>query len=488
MTEKTKKKKKSWKRILKHKVFRSRNFGSIISTIFVVLLLVMLHSINFLPIKYYILISSLILFLDILGICFINVHNKRVLKIIGAILLTLLGLFSIIGVYYLSTTKTFIKDSFSKKISYERTTYYVIEYKKEEQEEIKGTIGTYKESIYLSNALEKLKNKFNLSDVTYEDIGTMIDQLNSGITQYSLLEKSSYEIIFSLSNNYNKNDYNIVYEFDIYTKKTKNKTNRTDKFNIYVGGTDFANYMDFNMIATVNFNSHTILLTSIPRDSYIKVAGYDDGRFEKLSFMNLNYGYESNRDSLAKFLDTDIDYTVLIDTDSLITVVDYVGGINFCSDYEFMTTHALVKDTYNDTGGKKLYVKKGCQHLNGIETLTVARERNSFPGRDRVRQENCRKIIIEIFKKLISSDTMLHYNKTLSTLGSLYETDISETIISTFIKDILENGNKWEIKSQAIDGVDGKDRVHKNNVIDWVLYPDDKTVTAAQENIKNTLK
>jgi LCP family protein required for cell wall assembly len=240
------------------------------------------------------------------------------------------------------------------------------------------------------------------------------------------------------------------------------------------------------MIASVNTKNHTVLLTSIPRDLYLKVAGYEDGRYEKLSFMNINYGYELNRESLAQFLDTKIDYTILINTDSLVTVVDYVGGIDFCSDYEFMTTHALVKDTYNDVG-KKLYVKKGCQHLNGIETLTVARERNSFPGRDRVRQENCRKILVEIIKKLISTDTIIHYNETLNTLSSLYETDIDEKIITNFAKDILANGNKWQIESQSIDGMDGKDRVHKGNAIDWVMYPDEATVRQAQENIKKAL-
>lgn len=140
--------------------------------------------------------------------------------------------------------------------------------------------------------------------------------------------------------------------------EARKKNANTKRFNIYVGGADFANYMDFNMVATINTETHNILLTSIPRDLYLKVAGYDDERYEKLSFMNLNYGYESNRDSLAQFLNTDINYTLLINTDSLVTIVDYIGGIEFCSDYEFMTTHALVKDTYNDTVGKKLYVKK----------------------------------------------------------------------------------------------------------------------------------
>ena len=184
---------------------------------------------------------------------------------------------------------------------------------------------------------------------------------------------------------------------------------------------------------------------------------------------------------------TKLDYSIILDTNSLVEVVDYVGGIEFCSDYDFTTTHALVTDTYNDAG-RKLHVPKGCQHYNGIETLTIARERNSFPGRDRVRQKNCQQILIAILKKLASTDTILNYNETLNTLNSVYETDIPKKIISNFSKDILNNGNKWEIETQSVDGDDTHDKVHLSDLIDWVMYPRMDTVDAAKEKINNVLK
>ena len=194
-----------------------------------------------------------------------------------------------------------------------------------------------------------------------------------------------------------------------------------------------------------------------------------------------------NKNSLAKLFATDIDYDVIVNTDSLVEIVDYVGGIDFCSDITFTTTHAMVNNTYDDSG-KKLTINKGCQKLNGIQALTVARERNAFTGRDRVRQENCQKIIIAIFKKLVSTDTMLHYNETLNTLGSLYETDIPKEVISNLSKDTLNNGNQWKFETQSVDGTDGHDKVHLSNMIDWVMYPDTKTVEKAKNKIKETLK
>jgi len=198
------------------------------------------------------------------------------------------------------------------------------------------------------------------------------------------------------------------------------------------------------------------------------------------------YGPEINKESLENLFGINIDYSLTIDTNSLVTVVDYVDGIEFCSDYAFTTTHALVQGTFNDSG-QKLTVKKGCQSLNGIEALTVARERNAFSGRDRVRQENCQKIMLAIIKKVASTDTLLHYNETLNTLGSLYKTDIPKKVVTTIAKDIINNGNEWNFTTQSVDGVDTHNKVHLSNMTDWVMDPDYNTVMNASNAIQETL-
>ena len=239
------------------------------------------------------------------------------------------------------------------------------------------------------------------------------------------------------------------------------------------------------MIATINQDTHKILLTSIPRDYYIEVAGYN-GTKDKLSF--ITQGVDVSMESLELLFDTDIDYYLKIDTNSLVTLVDQIGGIEYCSDVEFTTTHAQVLNTYNDSYGRKLHIVKGCQHLNGVQTLTVARERNAFPGRDRVRQQNCQKIMIAIFKKIATIDTIGRYNDVLNAVSNSYETNISRDIITSNIKDVLNNGNKWTIETQSVDGSDGQDRVHLNTGYDWVMYPNMDTVNTAKEKINNIMK
>jgi len=474
-------------KIKEKKFLCKRNILSLLCFLVTIIFIIALVFIDLLPSKYVFLFSVISILIDIIGISLLNVR-KSVLKIIGIILIFLSIIINGFGIYYLSTTDRFMKKSFtSSKKDYQKNTYYVLSLssKNRKKDDISSEVSAYSETVYLDKAIEKLNKKYKVEKKEYQDIDSMFDNFNSEIDSFLLIEKSSYDIVSSISDKINKDNYDILYQFDVFTEKDLNKNRNIEKFNVYIGGTDFAGLMDFNMIVTVNTATHKVLLTSIPRDYYIEVIG-KDGRRDKLSFMKV-HGIDTNKDSLANFFDTNIDYSVIVDTNSLVDVVDYVGGIDFCSDYNFTTTHALVRDTYVDIG-KKLTIHKGCQHLNGIETLTVARERIAFPGSDQARQENCQKIILSIFKKIVSPDTMLHYNRTLNTLSSLYETNIPKKIVTDIAKDVLSNSDDWKVETQAVSGEDGKDKVYLSNLIDWVMYPNMDTVDAAKIKIKETLE
>ena len=484
---KEKKASKQNKKTKFNKQFLKKNILGLICIALSIAFILIMSSINIFPRKYIVIASLILMFINMIGIFIINVGKKKIFKILGFTVLALSIIISFFGAYYLSKTNKFIDKSFISSSIYQKNTYYVLSLasKNRKSEDITSEVSVYKETINLEKAINKLNKKYPIQKKEYEDIDTMFENLNNETDKFLLIEKSAYEIILSISETIKKENYNITYKFDILTKNKINNNQNTEKFNVYIGGTDFAGLMDFNMIATVNTETHKVLLTSIPRDYYIEVAG-KDGKKDKLSFM-IVHGKDTNKNSLANLFETPIDYSVTINTDSLVDVVDYVGGIEFCSDYSFTTTHALVRDTYIDYG-KKLTIRKGCQHLNGIETLTVARERNAFPGRDRIRQENCQKIILAIFKKLITADTILHYNRTLNTLSPLYETDIPKDIITSITKDALNNRNVWQVDVQSVNGKDTKDKVYLSNLIDWVMYPDYETVNTAKERIKNTLE
>lgn len=436
-------------KIKKH--FNKLNILSIIDLVLLIILLVLIFNVNILPTKYLILVIVLLLVINILGIVLVNL-KKKVLKIIGVIILVLSILLSGVGSYYLFYTNNFLNESFNsvkKKVS----TYYIVtssNNKYSKKSDIKGKVYYYKNNANIKNVLKVVKEDLNVKTSSYDDVTSMIQDVVNKKIDFMLIDKSSYNIVLDLDNNISKKELKVVYEFDIEKYENK-KEDSKDAFNILISGKDFAGLTDYNAIVTVNTNTHEILLTSIPRDYYMEIAG-QNGKKDSLSHLFI-YDEETLEKTLENFFDIDIDYVINIKAEGLVKIVDEVGGITYCSDQAFTTTHALILNDYNDTGKQKLYVKKGCQELNGIETLTVARERNAFVGRDRMRQKNAQKIIIAIFDKMKSANLFANYNNILNALGDSYSTNIPKKVITNIAKDTID-GAEWNIMTQSVDGSD----------------------------------
>lgn len=461
------------------------NILSIIAVIVFSIFLYFLFSINILPTKYLILIILVVSILIILSIVFINL-KKKVLKIIGVIILVLSILLSGVGSYYLFYTNNFLNESFNsvkKKVS----TYYIVtssDNKYSKKSDIKGKVYYYKNSANIKNVLKVVKEDLNVKASSYDDVTSMIQDVVNKKIDFMLIDKSSYNIVLDLDNNISKKELKVVYEFDIEKYENK-KEDSKDAFNILISGKDFAGLTDYNAIVTVNTNTHEILLTSIPRDYYMEIAG-TNGKKDTLSHLFI-YDEKVLEETLENFFDISIDYVVNVKAEGLVKVVDEVGGITYCSDQAFTTTHALILNDYNDSGKKKLYVKKGCQELNGIETLTVARERNAFVGRDRMRQKNCQKIIIAIFDKLKSTNSITNYNKILEALGDSYSTNIPKELITNIAKDTID-GAEWKVMTQSVDGSDKWDAdIAILNDKGYAMIPNTQDVINATNKINEVL-
>lgn len=438
-----------------------------------------INKLGILPTYYIVALLGVLVLLNVIFFVLTSRKNKAC-KVIGYILSILIILVSITGIYYIKTTDNFLEKSFSGK-TIESTTYYIIAKKDNNytEKDVTGDISYYKNLSNKKKVFNLLNNSYQLNFKEYELINDMTKDLLDNKTKFMVMEKVSYNIIKSYDKELEKNTV-ILKKINIKEEKTSSITSK-DKFNIYVVGTDFAGLNDFNMLISVNTKEKKILLTSIPRDYHIEVAGMN-GIKDNITYMSA-LGVDTSIKSLEQFFKTDIDYYVKINTTSLVTLVDEIGGITYCSDYEFQTTHALVLDTYDDSGKQKLYVKKGCQHFNGIETLTVARERKNIPGSDIARQDNCRKIIMAIFDKMKNVDSVINYSQLLQSVSDLYETTIPREIIEKIGKDTLKANSKWTVLEQSVNGEDVIGYVHLNTVRDYTMVPNMSSVESAIQNI-----
>jgi LCP family protein required for cell wall assembly len=436
----------------------------IIVVLTIALTITLVLRLNILPNKYLILfvIGELILLL----ISLIQLLKNRILKVIGIVISIISILINIFGLYYINNTNKFIQKNFTGDIK-NTSIYYIITNK----ENIETNIDNIEELMYYKYSynieLAKTKLEYNYKEI--ENIENL--ELNN---EYLLIDENNYKLL--------KEEYKIIYEFNIETTEKRVKT-KEESYNIFIGGRDFTRtLMDFNMIITINTKTKTILFTSIPRDYYIYVPDYNMN--DSLEFIGI-LKEQTTMKSLENLFDTKIDLYTSIYTEGLVEIVDLIGGIEYCSDKAFTTTHAKVLDTYNDSYGEKLTIKKGCQHLNGIETLTLARERKQVNS-DRERQKNCSKIMQEIIKKLKTKETLTNYDELLNKVSDLYQTNIDKETMQKLVKSIINN--KYTVLEQSVDGTDGYNYIRLNSVRSYVMYPNKETVESAKAKIKETLK
>lgn len=459
-----------------------KNIFSLIVLVIIIMLTLTISSLNILPTKYFTLFIILEVILYSIAFLFYNLKHLFFV-IIGVILYIISISGNLFGYYYLNKANKYLEKNFNND-TYTITTKYVVvgsannNVTKIEDFSSNSKINYYKYGRSIDKALKELGNyNYVPTDKGFEALSDVKNNNN-----YFLVTSASYDYIIESTNLLNKDEYKVIYEFDVLEKIKKN-TEVPDSYNIYVNGLDYTGIMrDYNLIITVNTKTKKVVLTSIPRDYYIDVPAY--GMKDTLMCMG---SLDSNvsKEALEKLFNTKIDYTINFNTNSLVSIVDAIGGVEFCSEYDFYTSHDLALGSYADQGGK-LHVTKGCQTYNGLETLAIARQRMNLPGRDRSRQENCRQILINIVKKLASTTTLKNYDNVLKSFDGLYTTDMNKTVISNLVKANIENMN-FEIIEQSVDGVDGIGIGHLGTQEAWIMTPDMNTVNIASNKINDVL-
>ena len=446
-----------------------------------VMILFYLNKLNLIPIKYCYMFAFAEFFIIIVALLF-NKINKAFVNYLGIFFAIIIIVLNSFGFYYIKHFDKFLDSGFTGDLI-RSNTYYLVTSKKNNIDVIEDVA---------ANSLVYYYNLGSSKDLAFEKTGKynyqQLEELKSffvdslEVDNYLLVEKNNYNIIFEEVPEYKREDFKIIYEFNIETSVKRNEEVK-DVYNILLTGKDFGNLNDFNMIVTVNTNSRKVLLTSISRDYFIPAEGYNFN--ETVSLMSL-LGEDVPRKSIGNYFDINIDYVVNIYTYNIVEIVDQIGGIEFCSDRSFYTTHAKVLD-FDDSKGKKVYVRKGCQHLNGIETLTVARERLAYERADRQRQENCKQIMLNILRKIASGSTLLNYTSVLDSFSGLYETDMNRTVVTTLIRDMISDG-EYKIEDQLADGYNTMGIRQQNKYPGYVTYPNADLTKSIKAKIKEVME
>ena len=456
---------------------------TILNLIFTFLCLFYCIKLNVVPFKY---LMVIICFYNVLDIGSLLLLHKKKTKWLGIFLSVLIILFSTLGTYYLMKTDDFLNNSFRESESYHTNTYYVFTLKENKIDFNNSKIGYYENAPSIKEALIKVQSEVSSQMISYDNLYNLFRDLKKKKIDAVLIEKSLYNFMLESDTTFQTSDYTLLTQIDIKLKEEQEEIDTTnDSFNIYIGGTDFTElYTDFNMIVTINKTTHQVLLTSTPRDFYLPVSG-KNGAKDLLGYAGV-WGINTSRKTLENLYDVDINYYIKINTQSLVSLVDTLGGIEFCSDISFTTTHATVMGTYDDETGEKLYVSKGCKKYNGIQILTIARERKAYADGDRQRQKNCQAIMISIFNKMASPELVTNYSNILNAVSSLYQTNIPKDLVTELAR-LTIDGAKWNIEQQSVTGSNSRGYVHFSDVLDYVMIPNSDSVKSASSKMKMVL-
>lgn len=242
-------------------------------------------------------------------------------------------------------------------------------------------------------------------------------------------------------------------------------------FTVYISGSDsryglnYRSNSDVNILAVVNPNTRQVLLVSTPRDYYIPLS-ISNGEKDKLTHAGI-YGVDVSMDTLAMLYDTSVEYYFKVHFAGFEKIVDALGGITVYSEVSFTTNEGV-------------QFHKGYNTVNGAQALAFARERKSFATGDRQRGENQMKVIRGAIDKMLSPAILSNFSGVMQSLEKSFAMNIPYDLISTLVRDQLENGGGWEIISCSVDGSDDEQPTYTHPSSTYVMVPDEADVNQAK--------
>ena len=335
----------------------------------------------------------------------------------------------------------------------------------------------------LMSALKKDKKV----DVKVDDVASYqeaYDNLKSGKSKAMVLSGSYASLLESVDSNYDSN-LKTIYTYKI-KKKNNNSAKQVDSkvFNIYISGIDTygsistVSRSDVNIIMTVNMNTHKILLTTTPRDAYVKIPGGGADQYDKLTHAGI-YGVETSEQTLENLYGIKIDYYARINFTSFLKLIDQLGGVTVHNDQAFTSLHG------------KFDFPVGDIQMNSEQALGFVRERYSLDGGDNDRGKNQEKVISAIVNKLASLKSVSNFTSIVNNLQDSVQTNISLDTINALANTQLDSGSKFTVTSQAVTGTGSTGQLTSYAMPNSSLYMmklDNSSVASASQAIKNLME
>ena len=477
----------------KQKRTSNRSWGMVnvgLTILYAILALVLLFTMfnyNFLSFRF----LNIIITIGLLVVLAISIFLQKTKKsaLVTTVILVIFSLVSLVGIFGFKQMID-ITNRMNQTAAFSEVEMSIVVPKESDIKDVNQLTSVQAPTNVDKNNIETLMSalkKDKKVDVKVDDVASYqeaYDNLKSGKSKAMVLSGSYASLLESVDSNYASN-LKTIYTYKI-KKKNSNSAKQVDSrvFNIYISGIDTygsistVSRSDVNIIMTVNMNTHKILLTTTPRDAYVKIPGGGADQYDKLTHAGI-YGVETSEKTLENLYGINIDYYARINFTSFLKLIDQLGGVTVHNDQAFTSLHG------------KFDFPVGDIQMNSEQALGFVRERYSLDGGDNDRGKNQEKVISAIVNKLASLDSVSNFTSIVNNLQDSVQTNMSLDTINALANTQLDSGSKFTVTSQAVTGTGSTGQLTSYAMPNSSLYMmklDDSSVESASQAIKNLME
>ncbi|WP_295754462.1 LCP family protein [uncultured Holdemanella sp.] len=451
---------------------------------------------NVLPSKFLFPLTIGVVVLDAIFVLLLVYFSRNVVSKIICIVLTLVVCAaSCMGGYYISKTQGALSNITSVAKHAKNTVSVVVKESSsiKNKSQLNGiSVGSLRLNEQGSKkALKELNSEgIVLNQTEYDSMTALLEAFYNGEVDSIIINESSRSQILDMEaySNFDSNT-RVVYQTSYKVKNNDSASSVSDitskPFNVLISGSDSRGGFDENgrsdviMVATVNPKTHTILLTSVPRDFYVTTAcdagdGCMQGALDKITHTGI-HGTNTTKRTVEQLLGIEINYTFKVGFDTVTELVDVLGGVDVYVEPGYATTTS------------EFSVHEGVNHLNGEQALAFARERYSYTEGDRQRTKNQQQVLMGIVKEATKPSVITNYAAIMDTMANTFSTTMSNEEITALIKYQLNNNPTWKMEQYMVDGTGDTLMCAELGDAASVMVPDQSTVKTAKDKINAVL-
>ena len=482
----------------------SKIFGILFSLVLVISSIYFLYQLiqlNVLTSKLLLLATIIIILIDLIFVLLLCFMSKGIVsKIICILLAVVLSVGYGIGGYYISKTGGALDKITSVTKNAKNTVSIIVKQSSDikDKNSLNGLSVGYLRNIGTAGSaamLEDLsKSNIKMEQIQYDSMTALLEAFYNGEVDSIIINESSRSQILDMET-YSNFDSNtrVVYQTSYKVKNNDSATSVSDitskPFNVLISGSDTRGGFDENgrsdviMIATVNPKTHTILLTSVPRDFYVTTAcdagdGCMQGALDKITHTGI-HGTNTTKRTVEQLLGIEINYTFKVGFDTVTDLVDALGGVDVNVEPGYATNSFAALSGFS--------VHEGVNHLNGEQALAFARERYSYTEGDRQRTKNQQQVLMGIVKEATKPSVITNYAAIMDTMANTFSTTMSNAEITDLIKYQLNNNPTWKMEQYMVDGTGDTLMCAELGDAASVMVPDQSTVKMAKDKINAVL-